>query len=63
MLKSYFENIGRILNFNGLLSFPKKIHLKFRLKCKIFCHVMITLNFANKPSTKATFTPLVQIKL
>ena len=43
------------------MSFPKQIHLNFRLKCKISCHVMITLNFTNKPSTKALFTYPIQI--
>ena len=51
------------LEFNGLLSFPLQIHLKFRLKSKIFYHLMITLNFSNKPSTKAIFSLPIQIKL
>jgi len=53
----------REFEFNGLLSFLKQIHLNFRLKSKTSCQVMITLNFAKKHSTKATFAHPIQINL
>ena len=62
-VKELFWKHRKDFEFNGLLSFPLQIHLKFRLKSKIFCHVMITLNFTHKPSTKAILALPIQNKL
>ena len=62
-IKELFWKHKNDFEFNGLLSFPLQIHLKFRLKSKIFYHVMIALKFTNKPSTKAIFALAIQIKL
>ena len=62
-VKELFWKQKKDFEVNGLVSFPMQIQINFKLKSKIFCQAMITLNFTNKPSTKAIFALPIQIKL